>query len=86
MMPAPGCNADHKTNPSCHLYCEYVTEAIARMNSMTLHSIPYGVTACDVSSSQFPWTYYVTPHGSNPGYPHLLWPLCLCGDKGSNLG
>ncbi len=37
----------------------------------------------DVSSRQFPWTCSVTHQGSNPGYIH---PLCLRGDKGSNLG
>jgi len=54
-----------------------------RMNSTTLPSTPYGVPHNDVGSSQFLWTHFVIPHGSNPDYTH---PLCLCGDKGSNLG
>lgn len=54
-----------------------------RMNSTTLPLTPYGVPHNDVGSSHFLWTHFVAPHGSNPDYPH---PLCLCGDKGINLG
>ncbi len=40
----------------------------------------------NVGSSQFLWTCSVMPRGNNPDYTHPLCPLCLCGDKGSNLG
>ncbi len=42
------------------------------MNNTTLHATPYGVTARMMwGCSQFPWTCYGTPHGSNRVIPIL---------------
>ncbi len=74
-------------NSSCHLCCEQTAEVDYQdeQHNIALDTV-WRNRVDDVGSSQFPWTYYVTPHGSNPGYAHPLCPPCLCGDKGSNLG
>lgn len=71
---------------SCHRYSEQARDADGQDAP---HEVAFNTgwrnRTHDVGGSHFLWTCSVTTHCSNLGYPHPLYPPCLCGDEGSNV-